>query len=391
MNKYNTYCYYIRNLSLFLIFINIVVRYKKAPIVMFICIGGLLCLLINDFLRYYGVYKSYVQNRISLTLSLVASALLMFFIGGYTDFYFFSLLYEIIVFYIGNGLKFLLSLHVFFYLMGWFIKYDFSIIIRKFSMNFLLSTALYCTFVFLFFSIKAQIREKLEIKKLNKKLQEKNSALKDYSVKIEELAKSKERNRVAQEIHDSLGHSITALIMHLDFLEKVINKDNEKVKKIVVKAQSLARESMNNLRKAVYTLKEDCTSKGLISSINDIIKNISCNNEIDIEFRFSDSIEDITPELKNIIFRIIQEGLTNSIKHGNAKKIRISILKSSDNIKVVIDDNGRGCNNIVKGNGLMGIDEKIRNLKGEVSYVSKDKGFKIEILIPLSEDLATNC
>jgi signal transduction histidine kinase len=246
---------------------------------------------------------------------------------------------------------------------------------------------IYAACLISFFSFNTLMKERRETNRLNKELTESNRQLKEYAEKVEDLAVSKERNRVAQEIHDSLGHSLTALIMHLDFLEKIIDNDREKAREVVIKTQSMARDSMGVLRSAVYALKEDRHTKGLTDSVNELISKITSVEGIDIDFLSTGNIEKVSLDIKNMVYRTIQEGVTNGIKHGKATKFKISITSDNNYFTLLFKDNGLGCSGPVKGNGLNGIEERVNALGGDVSYLNED-GFGFNISIPIEEAIS---
>jgi signal transduction histidine kinase len=211
-----------------------------------------------------------------------------------------------------------------------------------------------------------------------------NSKLSKSLIEIEKLTITKERNRVAQEIHDSLGHSITGLIMHLDYLEKINNKKPEENETVIKKCQDLSRNAMKDLRKAVFALKENDEMNSLHESIEELIKNLE-NESINIIYKKQGIIEKLPPEIKFITYRIVQEVITNSIKHGKANEIVLELIndKKTNNFYIMESDNGIGSDRILVGNGIKGIEDRIRVFNGEVSIkTKKNMGFNIKISIP---------
>ncbi len=111
----------------------------------------------------------------------------------------------------------------------------------------------------------------------------------------------KERNRVAQEIHDNLGHSLVALNMNLDVISNILDKDMEKSKELIDKCQDLTQDSMDNLRYAVYALRDENISQGLIKSIEKLVHNIEDENKLKININIDKEIENYSPEYKKFI------------------------------------------------------------------------------------------
>lgn len=390
MNKYSRYTINLRNIIMIAIFFNILSKYQFLSLKFVIIAIVFSLIMLNEYLRFRYFYRELYPYLISLSIAFISSAWLMF---TYDGFYFYAIIFEIG----SNDVKgkisniFIVS-HIIVYICR--LIYSVKDISTFFSVEFwrgngielLLRTSGYLIMLFTSMFIKVQIKERMRSRKLNNELKEANDKLKDYSERVEELTITKERGRVASEIHDSLGHSLTALIMHLDFLENVVDRDTEKTKEVIYKCQDLARDSMKGLRKAVYTLNEENKGKGLKNSINDLIDNFSSSGGVKISLNMEGAIEKTSPEIKNIIYRTIMEGLTNSIKHVKATKILIDVYEIKDGIKFKIEDNGNGCKEIIKGTGLSSIEKRISGVNGEVTFSSNEnKGFLIDVYIPLKE------
>ena len=203
----------------------------------------------------------------------------------------------------------------------------------------------------------------------------------DQSEEIEKLTIEKERNRVAGEIHDTLGHNLVALNMNLDVAEKLMDSDIDKTRELLKKAKTLSKESMASLRKAVYALKEE-KPIALGKRLNLIIQDIESTGAIKIVLDMDEEVESLPLKHKDIIYKSIREGITNSIKHGKASKIILDIKFDEDKVNIYIKDNGLGCIDLVKGNGLLGIENRVDSIGGKVNYDSVEgKGFTVEILI----------
>ncbi|WP_268055946.1 sensor histidine kinase [Clostridium estertheticum] len=230
---------------------------------------------------------------------------------------------------------------------------------------------------------KLQI-EKHEVDKLNKKLQLANIKLKQYNLEVEELTTAKERARVSQELHDSLGHYLMALAMHLEFAKKICETKPEKVKEIIVKCEDIAKSSISSLREIVDLLKEEREIVDFYGSIRKLINNFHLITDININFNADKNLDNLSPIIKSSIYKTIQEAITNSIKHGKSSEINIKIFNKNENINLIIKNNGIRCDKIIKSNGLNGIDDRVRLLNGFVNYSSSNNlGFSIDICIPI--------
>lgn len=233
--------------------------------------------------------------------------------------------------------------------------------------------------------LKSQRKDRKKIYALNKELQEQNLKLQEYSLKIEELTLEKERTRVAQELHDSLGHYLMAISMHLDFLERTLVSHPQKAQETISKAKEIVNDSIKDLRKTVYELKENKIDRSLTDALNSLLENLRIGNSIDFNLICSNIIETLSPNLKDIIYKTVKESLTNAIKHGNPSSININILLIGNEVHLTISNKGKKGTEIIMSNGLKGIKNRIESYNGTVNFTYTNVGFKVSALINLTE------
>lgn len=222
-----------------------------------------------------------------------------------------------------------------------------------------------------------------KLEKKNNELAHSNAMLKLYAMTVEELAVEKERNRVAQDMHDSLGHKLNLLIKMQEAAIYACGKNNEKTLEIIKKSNDIAVQSLKELRMSIYNTMQEkldlCTFledlNNLVTSFKSLgvdVKVIVKGNELSSSFIY----------LKEV-FRTCQEAVTNSIKHGRADEIHIMLRFYKEGISLLIIDNGRGCKEISKGCGLLGMEERVKKLGGSITFGSDGKSrFNIHIEIP---------
>lgn len=232
------------------------------------------------------------------------------------------------------------------------------------------------------FLIRSIVMEKIKTEKLNNELKKTNFTLKKYSNKIEELTVTNERTRIAQELHDSMGHSLVALSMNLEYAENIIDIKPEKVKSTIQNCYSLSKDCLNNLRKAVSVLKTT-SSINLRSDIDKLFLNLKIADKYKFNLDFDDKVEKVSRDIKTCIYKTLREAITNGIKHGDATSFNIHIYKSSQFIIFKIDNNGKGCKEIIRSNGMIGMEERVHLLNGEITFKSDAiDGFTIDVKIP---------
>lgn len=184
-----------------------------------------------------------------------------------------------------------------------------------------------------------------------------------------------ERNRIAREIHDSIGHSISSGILQVEAL-KVVSNDNT-IKGLDLLQNTLS-SGMDDIRNSIHNLYNDSLDlRKRIESLCDeaISLNISLNYKLD---------EPLSYDLKFDILSIIRESITNTIKHSDANKLNINLLTQPKFYSIIIKDNGKNFNEtkdlLSKGIGLISMDEIARKYNGFLNYEFKD-GFKIHITL----------
>lgn len=397
LDNYMRISYRLRKLMNVVILINLLINHRTNVTLLSVLIVSFTMIIINDYLRHKGSYfqRGKRFHIISLGFSILAGSILVYFARGYTNIYLWMLIIDILFSTSGTLTKVLLSVQV---LLIYTIAILRSLTFGAFSISgylqengilILIDTISIASFILLWLSIKSQMIEKAKVKKLNIELQDSYKKLKEYSEQVEELTVSKERQRVAQEIHDSLGHSLTAIIMHLDYIEKIFYTDSDRAHEIIIKIQDLSRNSMEQVRKAVYTLKEsDPLLEEVIPSIEEMIKTIAINDNISVGCDIDNRVEELSMNIKRTLFKTIQEGITNGINHGEANKFTIEAYIKEDTFIIKVSDNGKGCDTIHKGNGVLGMEQRVNLLSGVMELDSDlGEGFTIRISIPLGEEI----
>ncbi|BCE02242.1 sensor histidine kinase [Marinicellulosiphila megalodicopiae] len=196
---------------------------------------------------------------------------------------------------------------------------------------------------------------------------------------LNDSVKQGERLRISRELHDLLGHHLTALILNLQFLTHTTEgKTQEKVKA----SHDLAKLLLSDVRETVQDIRKDSIIN-LKATIEDIIKKIP---RLQIEFNINSSFRLSNAAIAEAIVRVIQESLTNSLKHSSATTVKIDVQQVGDAINVNIHDNGgqalRNMNKtFAEGNGITGMRERIERLGGQL-IIDFKHGFKVAVNIP---------
>lgn len=221
--------------------------------------------------------------------------------------------------------------------------------------------------------------EKEEKDKIYKELLDAHKQLKNYTEEVERLSKTEERNRIARDLHDDLGHNMTALIMKLEITEHILEEDIEKAKDLLSSSKEMARKGLRDIRNVVETLRKGDIEK--IKEIDKLIEEFSNSTRVKIHSNIDCSKVSLSPQIEETLYKLVKESLTNSVRHGLATEIKIDIEGIGNKIIFNIEDNGIGADEIKEGYGIKGMKERIDKLDGEISFASTD-GFEIYGFIP---------
>ncbi|MEA4846871.1 MAG: sensor histidine kinase [Clostridiaceae bacterium] len=215
---------------------------------------------------------------------------------------------------------------------------------------------------------------------LYKELLDTHKRLKQYTDEVNRLSVVEERNRIARDIHDTLGHNMTALIMQLQMAEHLLKEDSNKAGELLASSVKTARDSMAEIREVVETLRGAGTALAPAESIRKLISEFSARTGAEIKLEITGE-SDIQDSAANIaVYRIIQEAMTNSVRHGKATMISVQLDYTKEAVTFCIADNGIGAEAIKEGYGLKGIRERAEAFGGNVEIGSRD-GFYIKGLL----------
>ena len=238
----------------------------------------------------------------------------------------------------------------------------------------------------LFFTEMAFTEQKARIKveKLASELSEANQHLSEYALQVKDLATSQERNRLAREIHDGLGHSLTTINMQIKAALVVLQKNPDQAVHLLETAQQLSTEALQDVRNSVFSLREDTSGNLLLEErINRLIEN-STSNERNISLEIKGNSRSLSPQVDVSLFRVVQEAINNANKHSKSTEVMVTLdFSDLDVVHLEIFDNGQGTDNVSGGFGLIGMKERIRLIKGTIEVkTAKGQGFDILVSVP---------
>lgn len=218
-----------------------------------------------------------------------------------------------------------------------------------------------------------------------------SAILHQQNIATEEVlaAEEKERKRIAGDLHDGVGQMMSAVKMNLSSLASKLTITNESDMVLLQKTISLIDESCKEVRSVSHNMMPNALLKaGLSSAVKEFIEKID-HSKLQVNLYTEGLQERLNSNYETVLYRVIQEVVNNVIKHANANKLDISLLKDKDGISCTIEDNGIGfiTDNLESytGIGLKNIQTRIKYLKGTVEWDSnKNEGTLVAIHVPLT-------
>lgn len=223
----------------------------------------------------------------------------------------------------------------------------------------------------------AQHNKKEKEKKdlLYKELVDAHKKLKEYIDEVQRLSVIEERNRIARDIHDNLGHNMTALIMQLQMAEHYLKIDSLKSEELLNNSVKTAKHSLTSIREVVETLRGNNSVLLSDKAIQVLVDEFSENTGTQIDLKVNGKVTK-NYNSNTALYHILQEGMTNAVRHGKATNIWIELSYEGDTVKFSIKDNGVGSATINEGFGMKGIRERVQALNGTVEFKSEN-GFTV--------------
>ncbi|MEM9485950.1 MAG: sensor histidine kinase [Cyanobacteria bacterium P01_F01_bin.116] len=231
----------------------------------------------------------------------------------------------------------------------------------------------------------------LSVHKNQEKLEIAHAQLQQYALQVEGQAALQERNRIAREIHDSLGHSLTAQTILLENVLLFWEQDTERAKSYLFDAKDSAYQALKEVSRAVAALRDSPkTEKSLQTAIPELVNKICQSTPMTPSYEINLTAP-LSDELSLTAYRIVQEALTNVVKHAQATQLLVQLTTKPQSLYVQVLDNGRGFDpsKNTTGFGLRGMKERASALGGTCQiWSSPGAGCRIGVILPLQRQPA---
>ena len=230
-----------------------------------------------------------------------------------------------------------------------------------------LNISLFVLYMILLFT--GQKAENERIRKLNEQLNQANDQLRDYAENMERMTQMRERNRLAREIHDTLGHTLTGIIMGADAGLALLDVAPEESRKRIQVVAQTARNGLTDVRRSIKALRPDTLERySLAQALEGLVENFRLTTSAQITYCQEVGELNLASDEEDVLYRVVQEGMTNAVRHGKADRISIRVTRTGDVVTVSVRDNGIGCDTLEEGFGLRHMRERLEMLGGTLSY-----------------------
>jgi signal transduction histidine kinase len=232
-----------------------------------------------------------------------------------------------------------------------------------------------------------------------RELLQKNIQLAHYAMTQEQLAVSKERNRMARELHDTLAHTLSALNVQLKATEVLCELDPLAVQKMLQQMQTLTSEGLRETRCALRALRTNAVEEmGLIPALKRLTEQIAQHTDVSLSFDVPSQFTSLSSDIEQHLYRITEEALNNIARHARARRVSVSLCQNSIGTQLTITDDGIGFEvarvlsnerneqerhtEHVGHYGLLGMQERTMLIHGSLDIQSKPfQGTTIQVLV----------
>lgn len=224
------------------------------------------------------------------------------------------------------------------------------------------------------------------------KLQKANARLRKYAINTEQLAQTRERNRLARELHDTLAHTLSSVAVQLEAVKALFDTNQEEAKKGLERSLVTTRNGLNETRRALKDLRtSELENFGLCQSLRNLLQSGAARGGFKYTENLVETLNLLPDEISHAIYRTVQEAVDNTVKHAKAKNVDLQIDQSEKTMQMTYSDDGQGFSleNLeeIKHYGLQGMQERITLLGGKFTIQSApNQGTKIIIKMELEND-----
>lgn len=212
------------------------------------------------------------------------------------------------------------------------------------------------------------------------------AALADHAATREALATSRERNRLARELHDTLAHSLSATAVQLEAVKALWDTDPDKAKEMLDQSLAAARGGLGEARRAIQALRaSSLEERGLLGALDELGAQVEARSSIAVDTYLDKQVGNLEPQLEQALYRIADEALTNVTRHSGATSVQLSLARRNGKVELQVRDNGRGFDTSAdapEGHvGIQGMRERAELVGGRLDVASEPTGTHVHFVV----------
>ncbi len=345
-------------------------------------------------IRVFFVYDSENYKKLSY-FSLILDFIFIFTINMYDNSYISLVLYYLMLEDIVINLKVvsgvvfsIFSFMIYSLALSIMMSLQFSIIFTRILLSLPVFLIIYLIFFLVRYLLKQTDIIEVSLKEITMEKLEKDCVhmnLKDAYEKLEMMTILKERNKIAREIHDTVGHTLTTVLVEIEASKRLMKGNLDLSLEKLCLAQDQVRKGLNDIRSSVRVLEKGNELLEFYPSLETIIKDTQLHSEVTIKSQIDSSLN-LTKEAQKIILSSLLEGLTNGIRHGKSTAFLFKLAKKEDKVCFSLEDNGDGAGTLNYGFGLRAMRDRVYDLEGSFDINSEaQEGLELLITLPYSK------
>ncbi|MGH3759458.1 HAMP domain-containing sensor histidine kinase [Actinophytocola sp.] len=194
-----------------------------------------------------------------------------------------------------------------------------------------------------------------------------------------------ERRRIAQELHDEVGQSLTAVLLGL---KRVADDVPAPVRDELLQVREATRSTLDEIRRIARRLRPGVLEElGLISALKALASEIADHADLTVRRRFDKGLPRLDDEVELVIYRVAQEGLTNTLRHARAEHVELMLRATRDGVELCVRDDGRGLDGAAEGAGITGMRERALLIGAQLTVGPvPNSGTEVRLVVPVAKE-----
>jgi signal transduction histidine kinase len=231
--------------------------------------------------------------------------------------------------------------------------------------------------------IRHQDEELERIDRSVRALSEANLDFQDLATRVQRETEEEERRRITREVHDIVGYTLTNIQMMMEAATDLARRDTAGLEELLVKSRDQAQRGLLETRRAMRNFRA-VTPGGGLGRVAEVVRIFERATKVAVKLRLGNAPQSFGGTIDDVVYRMVQESLTNALRHGNATEITVNFWVMDGALRLSITDNGAGSGEIVPGIGLSGMAERISHVGGSMKAENTPFGFVVSGDIPLA-------